>query len=166
LRPQPIVKTASETFFQANLRGGPFVSVHMRGSDKALEDQGLEDTTQAYFPAIAAIDPAWRIFLLTDDAQLHDRVKSAFGERVIATSCQRTSTMTGVHHLPEVDRVRAGREVMTDAYVALRADRFIGNGRSSVSAMIALMKNWGQGNCTLIGKSQLLERNLSLYVSR
>jgi hypothetical protein len=55
---------------------------------------------------------------------------------------------------------------MTDAYVALRADRFIGNGRSSVSAMIALMKNWGQGNCTLIGKSQLLERNLSLYVSR
>ena len=166
LRPRPAAQSACEAFFKAHLQGAPFVAVHMRGSDKALEDEALDATTQAYFPAIAAIDPAWRIFLLTDDTQLHGRLKSAFGDRVIATACQRTGTTTGVHHLPDVDRVQAGLEVMTDAYLALRADRFIGNGRSSVSAMIALMKEWGPGDCTLIGKSQLLERNLSLYVSR
>jgi hypothetical protein len=166
LRPRPAVEAACAAFFTANLRGAPFVAVHMRGSDKGLEDPELKATTEAYFPAIAAVDPSWRIFLLTDDAQLHHQVKSVFGERVVSTPCQRTSTTTGVHLMSDVDRVQAGLEVMIDAYLALRADRFIGNGRSSVSAMIALMKDWGDGNCTIFGQSQMLERNLSLYVSR
>jgi len=166
LRPRPAVGLACDAFFKAHLQGTSFAAVHMRGSDKRLEDKDLEVATEAYFPAIAAVDPTWRIFLLTDDVQLLGRVTNAFGGRVVATACQRTGSSTGVHNLPDVDRVQAGLEVMTDAYLALRADRFIGNGRSSVSAMIALMKDWGPGNCTLIGDSQLLERNLSLYVSR
>jgi hypothetical protein len=59
--------------------------------------------------------------------------------------------------------VRAGREVLIDSWLALRADRFIGNGRSNVSAMITVMKHWPPGALTLIGRSMLYERNLHIY---
>ena len=68
-----------------------------------------------------------------------------------------------MHYLPTVDPVQAGREVLTDTLLALRADRFIGNGRSNVSAMIAVMKDWPPGASTLIGRSMLTERNLYIH---
>jgi hypothetical protein len=142
------------------------VAIHIRGSDKLLEDQNLHTTNQASLSTLAAINPTWRIFLLTDDEQWHTRIKDAYGNRVITTICQRTSTSTGVHYLPSIDRVRAGAEVMRDTLLALRADRFVGNGRSNVSAMIAVMKKWAPGDCTLIGRSQLMERNLFIHIKR
>lgn len=166
LRPRPATLSACDAFFRAHLEGAPFVAVHMRGSDKIREDHDLHATNQAFLTALAAVDPTWRIFLLTDDEQLLARFRSIYGDRVITTNCQRTSTQTGVHHLPSVDRVQAGLEVMTDVYLALRADRFIGNGRSNVSAMIAIMKPWKPGDCTLIGRSQLMKRNLFIYVEK
>ena len=63
-----------------------------------------------------------------------------------------------------MNRMQAGLEVMTDALVALRADRFVGNGRSNVSAMIAVMKAWKPGDCTLVRPNQLMERNPYIYV--
>jgi hypothetical protein len=100
---------------------------------------------------------------MTDDAQCLARMKTAYGPRIIATDCQRTDTDEGVHYLSTVDPVRAGREVMIDTYLALRADHFIGNARSNVSAMIAVMKDWPPDASTLIGRSMLTERNLHIY---
>jgi hypothetical protein len=90
-------------------------------------------------------------------------MKDAYGPRIIATDCQRTVTDEGVHYLPTVDPAKAGREVMIDTYLALRADRFIGNGLSNVSAMIAVMKDWPPGTCNLIGRFLLSDRNLHIY---
>jgi hypothetical protein len=90
-------------------------------------------------------------------------MKTAYGERIVATPCQRTDTEEGVHYLPTVDPVLAGREVMIDTYLALRANRFIGNARSNVSAMIAVMKDWAPGACITLGRSMLSERNLHIY---
>jgi protein O-GlcNAc transferase len=163
LRPHATIQSACDTFFSARFAGAPFAAVHMRGSDKILEDRNLHATQQDFLSALAAIDPVWRIFLLTDDEQWRIRIKDVYGDRVITTDCQRTSTSTGVHYLPTLDRVRAGHEVMVDTFLALRADRFIGNGRSNVSAMIAVMKNWAPGACNLIGGSQLMERNLFIH---
>src|SRR6185295_85886 len=103
--------------------------------------------------------PSWPIFLMTDDEHCLARMKSLYGSRIVATQCQRTATEEGVHYLPTVNPVEAGREVLIDTIVALRAGRFIGNGRSNVSAMIAVMKDWGPGACTLVGRSVLADRN-------
>jgi len=135
----------------------------MRGSDKIIEDQNLHDTNRAFLTALESVNPIWRIFFLTDDEQLHTRIKTIYGDRIITTNCQRTNTSTGVHYLPSVNRVQAGLEVMTDVYLALRANQFIGNGRSAVSAMIAIMKEWKRDDCTVIGRSALLERNLFIH---
>lgn len=163
LRPRMAMQSVCETFFRANLEGAPFAAVHMRGSDKIKEDQNLHATNHAFLSRLASINPTWRIFLLTDDEQLHTRIKAIYGDRVITTSCQRTNTSIGVHYLPSVNRVQAGIEVMTDAYLALRANQFVGNGRSTVSAMIAVMKKWRSEDCILIGRSLLMERNLFIH---
>ncbi len=89
--------------------------------------------------------------------------KNMLGGRVVATPCQRSRTGQGVHYLPTTDPVRAGREIMMDTYLALREQRFIGNGLSNVSAMIAILKDWPDGACTLLGGSALADRNLRLY---
>jgi tetratricopeptide (TPR) repeat protein len=163
LRPQPDIVAACDAFHAAHLAGGPFVAVHMRGSDKALEDPDLDKTNAEFLSALGSVDPSWPIFLMTDDAQCLARMKTAYGPRIIATDCQRTDTDEGVHYLSTVDPVRAGREVMIDTYLALRADHFIGNARSNVSAMIAVMKDWPPDASTLIGRSMLTERNLHIY---
>jgi protein O-GlcNAc transferase len=163
LRPQPDIVAACDAFLAAHLAARPFVAVHMRGSDKAIEDPDLEKTNQEFLAALDTIDPSWPIFLMTDDAQCLAQMKSKYGVRIVATDCQRTDTQEGVHYLPTVDPVQAGREVLTDTLLALRADRFIGNGRSNVSAMIAVMKDWPPGASTLIGRSMLTERNLYIH---
>jgi hypothetical protein len=163
LRPQPDIVASCDAFHAAHLAGGPFVALHMRGSDKAIEDPELEATNTALLKALDTTDPSWPIFLMTDDALCLARMKSLYGSRIIATDCQRTDTEEGVHYLPAVDPVRAGREVLIDTCLALRADRFIGNARSNVSAMIAVMKDWPAGACTAMGRSMLTERNLHIY---
>ena len=163
LRPRPDILASRDSFYRTRLAGRKFVAVHMRGSDKAIEDLHLERTIEELMAAIDTVDSTWPIFLMTEDAQCLARMKTAYGDRVVATECQRTVTEEGVHYLPTVDPVQAGREVMIDTYLALHADRFIGNARSNVSAMVALLKDWAPGTCTLFGRSVLLERNLHIY---
>ena len=164
LRPRPDIAAACDQFYQTHLAGAPFVAVHLRGSDKAREDANLDATNRELFAALDAVNPSWPIFLMTDDAHCLARMKARYGGRIVATDCQRTDTDEGVHYLPTVDPVRAGREIMIDTYLALRADNFIGNGRSNVSAMIAVLKEWPPGALTLIGGFVLSERNLHIYL--
>jgi protein O-GlcNAc transferase len=163
LRPRADIVAACDAFFDTQLAGAPFVAVHLRGSDKTLEDQNAEAVTQAILALITETDPSWRILVLTDDERCLAMAQSAFADRVVATRCQRSNMDQGVHYLPTTDPVQAGRETMVDSYLALRAQRFIGNGLSNVSAMIAILKDWPSGACTLLGPRILADRNLRIY---
>ncbi|HYJ35354.1 MAG TPA: hypothetical protein VEV64_04315 [Rhizomicrobium sp.] len=163
LRPRPSILAAVDAFFAAHLAGAPFVAIHMRGSDKALEDPDLEATNRALCSAIDQVDKSWRIFLMTDDIHCLARMRAIYGTRILVTDCQRTSTTEGLHYASATDPLRAGQEIMIDTYLALRAQCFIGNGRSNVSAIIAMLKDWAPEDLTLIGPSLLMDRNLRLY---
>ena len=163
LKPRVEILAERDAFLDKHLKDRPFVALHMRGSDKAIEDPNLEGTHAALVAALDAVDRSWPILLLTEDAQVLARMKERYGARLVATDCQRTQTHEGVHYLPDTDPVRAAQEVLIDACLAIKATRFIGNGRSNVSAMIALMKDWEPAACTLIGDSMLLERNLHVH---
>lgn len=163
LKPRKEILAEGDAFLDRHLKQQPFVALHMRGSDKAIEDPDLTATNAALIGALDALDPPRPILLLTEDAQCLARMRQRYGTRLIATDCQRTDGDGGVHYLAGTDPVRAGREVLLDTCLALKAQRFIGNGRSNVSAMIALMKDWEPGTCTLIGDSMLLERNLHVH---
>jgi protein O-GlcNAc transferase len=161
LRPRPDIVAERDSFLERHLKNRPFVALHMRGSDKRKEDPNLEGTHAALVGALDAVDRSWPILLLTDDARCLARMRERYGARLLVTDCQRTATGEGVHCLSATNPVRAGREVLIDALLALKAHHFIGSGHSNVSAMIALMKD--PGSCTLIGNSMLLERNLHVH---
>jgi protein O-GlcNAc transferase len=164
LRPRQVVVDECESFYEAHLGGSHFVAFHARGTDKEIEDANLDKINRSNFAALETVDPAWKIFLLTDDANWVTRVKDAYGNRVITTDCYRVSGKTGIHYLYRDNRVRLGREVMADVYIACRADKFFGNGRSNVAAFIALFKDWNASDCILAAPSQLMGRNLFVHV--
>jgi hypothetical protein len=165
LRPRQSILNDCEAFFRAHLAGSRFVALHIRGSDKTIEDAELDRINQANFAALTTIDAGWKIFLLTDDENWVTRIKMAYGDRVVTTDSHRTSGTTGVHYLNLHDRIRLGREVMVDVYLATRAAKFFGNGRSNVAAFVELLKDWDSGDCVLGAPSQLMARNLFIHVA-
>lgn len=166
LRPQKPILGSCEAFFSKEIGGMPFVAIHLRGSDKAIEMGSVEAPNRDCLSALDSVDPSWRIFVLTDDNRWLSHITSLHGTRVVATTCQRSGDNTGVHYMDRGsgEGLSLGNEVMTDTYIALRASRFIGNGQSNVSTMISFMKNWGPGNCTLVRPSPLMERNISIHI--
>jgi protein O-GlcNAc transferase len=163
LKPRSDIVAACDAFFDQHLKGAPFVAAHLRGGDKFKEDENAQAVNEAILSALAQTDPSWRILLLTDDARCLGKAQNRFGNRVIATPCQRSGEDQGVHLLSTTNRVQAGREAMIDAYLALRAERFIGNGLSNVSAMIAVLRHWPADACILFGPSILKDRSFALY---
>jgi hypothetical protein len=62
-----------------------------------------------------------------------------------------------------VNRFKAGLEVLIDTFLAVRADRFLGNGRSNVSTLVAAMKAWQPDRCRIFGANMLTQRNLYIF---
>ncbi len=166
LRPLPWIVASCEAFQREHLGDGRFAAIHIRGSDKAVEDPDLERKNLSNLTALQAVDPSWKIFVLTDDENWLQRARDLYGDRVVTTDSRRTSGKTGLHNLGMHNRVRLGLDVMTDSYIARRADRFIGNGASNVAACIALLKNWDDGDCILDAPSQLMSRNIFIHLVR
>jgi hypothetical protein len=159
LKPQPRILAAVEDFATRHFGTAPVIAVHLRGSDKRAEMVELEALNATYGDVVAREDTNARIFLLTDDSRWLAQFRERFGARIVATDSLRTGNEQGIHYARLDQGARLGDEVMIDAYLATRAQRFIGNGRSNVSAMIALLKDWPEGCCTLLAPSQLCERS-------
>jgi protein O-GlcNAc transferase len=155
LRPREFVLSQVEEFYRRHIRGLPTVAVHVRGSDKKLEIADLDRLNKLYFAAIDREDPSWRILLLTDDTRYVTAFRERYADRIVVTDSLRTDNDLGIHYQSPVDRVRLGAEVMRDTYLALRCEKFIGNGRSNVSAMAAVLKRWDPGTCVLLVPSRL-----------
>ena len=163
MRPRQEFINYADEFCDNFLKGSPFVSVHMRGSDKGVEDPMLSVLNDQILEEIKSINPSWPIFLMTDDENILASVKRLFGNRIITTNCQRTSSSSGLHYLDTTNKIEAGYEVLRDTLIALRADKFIGNGRSNVSAAISFLRDWGAGGCILVAETSLLVQNPGLH---
>jgi len=161
---QPVVEVADdiENFCSTRIRGRQTIAVHVRGSDKVTEFIGLDRFNESYFALLDAEPHDTQIFLLTEDARLLQAFRERYGARVIATDSLRTAIDTGPHNVAGMDKMRLGREVLADVFIALECDRFLGNGRSNVSASIEILKDW-KGNARLLAPSQLREPNLYLH---
>lgn len=159
LKPQSHILAAAENFHARELAKRPSIAVHLRGSDKKAEMTDLDRLNWTYFGAISREDANARIFLMTDDSRWMGAFREKYGDRVVATNSRRTGTDMGIHYNASEDGIQLGMDVMTDVYIALRCGRFIGNGRSNVSAMVAVLKDWAAGDCNLLAPSQIYERS-------
>ncbi len=157
LKPRANILETVESFRRAHFGNGPVIAVHVRGSDKIIEYDALDDLNERYFTLLDQEDKAAKIFLLTDDERWLKRFRERYGARLITTESHRSADENGVHLTQLGDPASLGKEVMIDAYLALTCDKFFGNGRSNVSAMIAILKDSGPGTCELLAPSQHLQ---------
>jgi tetratricopeptide (TPR) repeat protein len=163
LRPRQEVIATRDRFLAENLGNAPFVAIHLRGSDKVLEEPTLADSHHACLTALSAVDTQMKIFTLTDDDKLLRSMREIYGERIVATECMRTDSNQGVHYLPNAKGPERATEVLLDTLLALEAHTFIGTGRSAVSAMISMLKDWAPGRCILVDQSRLAMRNIYIH---
>jgi hypothetical protein len=150
LRPVKTIVDEVDAFSNRHFRGHPTVAVHFRGLDKG-EELPLKPTTQWYFEILDKVPSSVQIFLLSDDRRAVSAFAERYGERVIFTNSTRATGDVGLHKRNAPDRIRLGREVVADVYLALRCDRFLGIGWSNISSMIAMLKPWPRGSCGLWG---------------
>lgn len=170
-RPRQHIIDKARAFFEAHLTGAPYVAVHLRGSDKVGEctfttdsEEFLSYITGEAFKLLDQIDRSCRLFLMTDDERIAQKTIDRYGTRIVLTPSQRTNGNRGVHFLDQADGVRLGIEVMIDVFIALQAPAFIGFGGSNVAAMVALLRDWPEKRCVLIGPSILLRRGQMPYL--
>lgn len=163
LKPVPEVRSAIDEFCSRHGIGDPArptLALHIRGTDKVLEDPEISVHHSSLIKmADAALraTPTARVFLLTDTEKTVSSLRARWGaERVLTTDCMRSDDKEAVHFSKRdasFDCTRLGREVMIDAGIAAKCDGFFGLARSNVSCVIASMKDWQRGELALLGKS-------------
>ncbi|MBI1189500.1 MAG: hypothetical protein GC200_02305 [Tepidisphaera sp.] len=166
LRPVPEVAAAAAEFFTRHLSPGPAIAVHIRGSDKTAEDPALEAGNTALREGVIALArqrAGAKIFLLTDSTRELSAMRAALGDRVVATPSLRTGGDVGLHHMPEQNRTKLGREVMIDMYIAAMCNALIGPGNSNVSCLIDHLRDWPAGSVKFQIPNFQLSRNYFGY---
>lgn len=157
LRPKKEILKKVDEFFQTHLAPHDFISVHARGSDKIAEMGAiLNDVNMQYKDTIDRYLSDYncsRIFLMTDDSRILDSFLNIYGNKIITTDCQRTNSNKGIHYHAVPDRRRLGMEVLIDAYLAVRAKAFIGNGFSNPSLIVNCLKDWREEDVCLHGQN-------------
>ena len=168
LKVQPHLLERADTFHRERLSGTGTLALHVRGGDKGGEDPGLARLNALYHPEIERFlvaEPKGGLFLLTDDEEILARYRERYGESLVHTVSTRTSSAQGVHYQKQESRRALGEEVLIDALIAARCDRFLGNGLSNVSLAVAQMKRWEEGSCRLFGARLDRLRQMTLYGS-
>jgi len=167
LHPKREILDVVDRYYKKYFDTREFLAVHMRGSDKTIE-QGwhLDKVNQQYKSIIdqyLLTHNFQQIFLMTDDTRILDYFKQTYGEKIITTDCQRTSSSTGVHNLTDSDRRLLGAEVMVDVYLAARAKIFIGNGLSNPSRFVSYVKDWPEDTVKLLGDNLFHKQNIFIH---
>lgn len=175
VRPLPDIRDRVESFASDHFKARPIIGVHVRGSDKYLEEAHLEQR-QAMIPQAIerltgrAVELNGRaaaqcpIFLITDSAPIAEQYRGRYGARLILPPAIRSKNDVGVHNLGHSDRRALGVEVIRDIYLAAKCDMFTGIGSSNVSAAIHHLKQWPPGSEIFLASIMTHEEDPNMYM--
>jgi hypothetical protein len=156
LKLQPEVSNEIEAFYNANLKNGPVLAVHVRfdletvGQWRDSLKINLIDLNEQYFAKIdqyLQANPKSRLFLMTANQRVLDRYLQKYGDILIYTDCQRGDEHTTIYQKSQ----RLGIEIIKDTYLACKCDHFIGLKYSNVTWAVRRLKEWDEGTIELIG---------------
>lgn len=176
IRPSATIKKEVEALkakFDIGAPGKPTIAVHVRESDKVLEDRDIVARNTEILAMVKAkclADTALRVLVISDSEPAITRYREAFGERMCTVDALRTSDSRGVHTIDDPtnaaysQRGRLGAEVVRDIYLAARCEQFIGIGTSNVSAMVLHLRDWPKGTCTLVGDNMHHQINAFIHI--
>jgi protein O-GlcNAc transferase len=101
------------------------------------------------------------IYLLTDTAEAVEIFRSKYGSKIVFRDMIRirSGDNTELHYSAGIDRYQQAKDVLTDVYLAMRCDFFIGDGTSNVSCAVVNLKEWN-------GRAKLHGRNIVTISNR
>jgi hypothetical protein len=159
LKLQPEIVTEIEEFYNANLKTGPILAVHVRFDLETACEWGhfyhvdIDAVNQRYFNEVdkyLQANPKARIFLMTANQRILERYLQKYGDILIYTDCRRSD-----HHSICGDRYpapkRKGIEIIKDTYLACKCDHFIGCRYSNILVAVRRLKEWDVGAFEFIG---------------
>ncbi len=148
------VQSLIDAFYDANMKGSPFLAVHVRSSDKIVEVRHLHELNARYpgeIDKVLEANPGMRIFLMTDCIEILEEYRKRYGDLLVYTECRRVpGNGKGVHFYEYRDNRQKGLEVLVDTWLAARCDYFIGNGYSNVSEAVSELKDWKEDRIRLL----------------
>ncbi len=136
--------------------GEPAAAIHLRSTDKFLEDPSLAELharADVWASEFVAANPGKKIFVLTDSKMVADSWKAKFGEALLLCDVIRSGEEKVAAHFQKHDGGRLGREILLESLIALRAEFLIGSINSNVTNMIFMMKDWA-GRTIFTGRDQ------------
>ncbi len=167
LRPNAAMKALVDQFHDDHLRQTPYVAVHLRGTDKQGEFDAHGHLNELIMQIAEDVPSDRNIFLMTDNTRWLERFRARFGDRVIVPEATREDGSSKDHfNVRGVgDPHLNGIEVLRDIMLALRAESFIGSGITNVAAIVALMRRWPPGTCTLVSAPYPLQPMPYFYLA-
>jgi predicted O-methyltransferase YrrM len=135
LRLRTAISEKIDRFWHEHLAGHATLAVHVRGSDKIVENKMIHE--QNALALQIAREWSGRIFLLTDSERYLAQWAQLVGERLVFQECLRTHREDIPNFfLPDSNGYRNGEEILIDTYVAARCDRFVGTYSSNVGKYV------------------------------
>jgi hypothetical protein len=168
LRPIADVREQVEAFAAKHFGAGQVIGVHVRGTDKFLEDQEHAQRMGMIPGAVEQLsggDRNAKLFLMTDSTQIVQAYQKKYGARLVMTEAYRTNTRVGLPFLGTRDKKRLGMDVMRDIYLATRCQKFVGLGSSNVANLIYHLKDWGPGTTVMLGPMMMHLQEPSQFMS-
>jgi hypothetical protein len=132
IRVKPSIQKKIDDFYQKNMAGKKTIGIHLRGTDKYLEEPVV--------PLSRYIDKANEIshgsmqfFIASDDSKLFEQAKNLLKGKVIYFDSFRASTNQHMWQNWHPQKARLGEEVLIEAILLSRCDLII-HGFSNVAA--------------------------------
>jgi hypothetical protein len=156
LKLQPEIVTEIEEFYNANMKAGPVLAVHVRFDLETAHEWrrffqvDINVLNQRYFSKVdkyLQANPKAHIFLMTANQRVLDRYLQRYGDILIYTDCKRGDLHTTIFE----NYPRIGIEIIKDTYLACKCDYFIGCSFSNVARAVRRLKEWDEGTIEFIG---------------
>lgn len=157
-----IEECVSRNLHELDLCNG-FNAIHLRGTDKIKEGASLVEDNKLILEVAESLEKELPILVLTDDQELAQEAIKRFGMRAKLTNAQRAAGNEGIHTQEVEDRFAIGVEVVVDTYLAVKAERFAGNGNSNLAAAVSILKRWKDDRCILVNPSVYSKLYKDLY---
>ena len=166
LKAAPELQARADAFRLGPLHGAPYLSAHIRGTDKKLEVPNNESLITAYLlwadRMLGRCD--LKLFLATDDLRFARILKDRYADRLVMAEAMRREDGVGVHSEPGESGYHLGAEMLIDTLIAAGGDHFVGNGSSNPSCAIALMRRQPVASCTLLTENYWLKEDMALLL--
>ena len=125
IRPNTIVRSKIEQFYTRYMQGRKTIGIHIRGTDKHIEEKPVA-ITKIIAEALKYADRDTQFFIATDEQRILDTVfKLLEGKKVINYNCYRSEDGKPLHYRSKPSAGQLGEDVIVEMWLMAKCDLLI-----------------------------------------